>query len=213
MWMLREGAGLSDCQARMIGNSGSFPVAMNVSQKYELGAFRSWLCFRSFALCEIPKFSSVSFFCSCTSRCFCFVSHSRHDTWWEFRDVGYVLKTYDSCLACLLVRNPQAYYRACVLFWVSLIQPNPQTLVVIDLLALSFRTGLCCFVSSIQGVRLLLYELKIARMHVTGSVHLSVLNSITSISVMKLLIVAVLFCVLHPPWFHVFPSRTQEICS
>ena len=83
-----------------------------------------------------------------------------------------------------------------------LIQPNPPTLLVSDLLALSFRTSLCSFVSSIQGVRLMLYELKIARMDVTGSVHLSILNSVTSIPVMKLLIVAILFCLLHPPWFH-----------
>jgi hypothetical protein len=48
-----------------------------------------------------------------------------------------------------------------------------------------------------------LYEREIARMDVTGSVHLSVLNSITSIPIMKLPIVAVLFCVL-PHWFHVF---------
>jgi len=47
-----------------------------------------------------------------------------------------------------------------------------------------------------------LYELKIARMDVTGFVHLSVLNSITSIPIVKLPIVAVPFCLLHPPWYH-----------
>jgi len=47
-----------------------------------------------------------------------------------------------------------------------------------------------------------LYEHKIYRMDVTGSVHLSVLNSIISIPIMKLPIVAFPFCLLHPPWYH-----------
>jgi hypothetical protein len=49
-----------------------------------------------------------------------------------------------------------------------------------------------------------LYDLMITFMDVTGSVHLSVLNSVTSIVMWKLLIIAVVFCVLHPPWFHMF---------
>jgi hypothetical protein len=83
----------------------------------------------------------------------------------------------------------------------------------VDLLALSFRIGLCCFVSSIQGARLVLYELAIARMNVTSSVHLSVLNSISSIQIMKLPIVAVLFCLFHPPWLHLIFLLGHNKCK
>jgi hypothetical protein len=50
--------------------------------------------------------------------------------------------------------------------------------------------------------------LEIARMDVAGSVHLSVLNSITSILIMKLPIVAVLFCVL-PPLFVLGHNKSE----
>lgn len=53
-------SGLSDCQAKMTGNSGSFPVAMNVSRRFQLVAFRSLLYLDVFLPCAKYRSSAMT---------------------------------------------------------------------------------------------------------------------------------------------------------